>query len=159
VGSRSPIDHGYDWAGNEVSTVDVRGETWTKEYDASNRVIGAHSPSGLDTATTYRIKIGADPAGPPSTTSESPTRSGLRGDHPRPPGPEGHPTQRGAFGTSGDELDPTTYSYDVVGNAVRIDSPPDVWVEMTQPRSCFSFSTAFSSEARSRAARSSPRRS
>lgn len=114
------VTHNYDWADQEISRTDPRNAAllWQTAYDASGRAIASTTPSGLVTATEYRLEdtLGnylnqiktTDPSGVSTVTT-----LGIQGR-----------TVSEKTGT----LDPTTYEYDVVGNVTKVTSPGGAWV-------------------------------
>ncbi|MBI4259458.1 MAG: hypothetical protein HY658_02725, partial [Actinobacteria bacterium] len=121
---RPQVSYSYDHAGNVTQMTDVRGQVWTSVYDAHNRVVQTTTPTGLVSATAYRIKTG--PEGQPGTTFVNDVRATA---------PDGvvSETDMDIAGRPVSEkvgtLTAATYTYDTVGNVVQVTSPAGVTTE------------------------------
>ncbi|HZD04635.1 MAG TPA: RHS repeat-associated core domain-containing protein, partial [Longimicrobiales bacterium] len=113
------VTHLYDPVGNEIERIDERGNSWLTQYDAAGRVIGTTSPSGLQTATVYKL---LDGSGGYLNEVRATSTDGVT-----------TVTTMDVLGRVISEkvgsLDPTTNTYDVLGNVIRTTDPAGVWVE------------------------------
>lgn len=110
--SRPVISHEYNWVDLETRRIDARGKSWITSYDALNRAISETSPLGAVTETTYQLgssvnrQFVSSPAGVDVTTDLDVL---------------GRKTSEAI-----ESYDPTTYSYDVLGNTMKVTDPAGI---------------------------------